>query len=72
MLTVAQVDELLAKKVRDEGYARITIQREASALRRSSDSRKGVAGAAQGWRPRSWPRGSSPMKVCRSGRPGTT
>ena len=33
-LTVAQVDELLAKKVRDEGYARITIQRRASALRR--------------------------------------
>src|SRR5262249_13282339 len=34
MLTVAQVDELLAKKVRDAGYARITVQREASALRR--------------------------------------
>ena len=34
MLTVAQVDELLAKKVRDAGYARITIQRWASALRR--------------------------------------
>jgi integrase/recombinase XerD len=33
-LTVAQVDELLAKKVRDEGYARITIQRWASTLRR--------------------------------------
>jgi integrase/recombinase XerD len=33
-LTVAQVDELLAKKVRDEGYARTTIQRWASALRR--------------------------------------
>jgi integrase/recombinase XerD len=33
-LTVAQVDELLAKKVRDDGYARITIQRWASTLRR--------------------------------------
>jgi integrase/recombinase XerD len=33
-LTVAQVDELLAKKVRDEGYARVTIQRWASTLRR--------------------------------------
>jgi Phage integrase, N-terminal SAM-like domain len=33
-LTVAQVDELLTKKVRDEGYARITIQRWASTLRR--------------------------------------
>jgi site-specific recombinase XerD len=33
-LTVAQVDELLAKKVCDEGYARSTIQRWASALRR--------------------------------------
>jgi integrase/recombinase XerD len=33
-LTVAQVDELLVKKVRDEGYARATIQRWASALRR--------------------------------------
>jgi site-specific recombinase XerD len=33
-LTVAQVDELLAQKVRDEGYARITIQRWASTLRR--------------------------------------
>ena len=33
-LTVAQVDELLAKKVHDEGYARITIQRWASTLRR--------------------------------------
>jgi site-specific recombinase XerD len=33
-LTVPQVDELLAKKVRDEGYARITIQRWASTLRR--------------------------------------
>jgi site-specific recombinase XerD len=33
-LTVVQVDELLAKKVRDEGYARITIQRWASTLRR--------------------------------------
>src|SRR5262249_39209675 len=34
MLTVAQVDELLAKMVRDAGYARTTIQRWASALRR--------------------------------------
>jgi site-specific recombinase XerD len=34
VLTVVQVDELLAKKVRDEGYARITIQRWASTLRR--------------------------------------
>jgi integrase/recombinase XerD len=33
-LTVAQVDDLLVKKVRDEGYARITIQRWASTLRR--------------------------------------
>jgi site-specific recombinase XerD len=33
-LTVAQVDELLAKKVREEGYARVTIQRWASTLRR--------------------------------------
>jgi integrase/recombinase XerD len=33
-LTVAQVDELLTKKVGDEGYARITIQRWASTLRR--------------------------------------
>jgi integrase/recombinase XerD len=33
-LTVAQVDELLTKKVRDEGFARITIQRWASTLRR--------------------------------------
>lgn len=32
-LTVAQVDELLAKKVRDGGYARSTIQRLASLLR---------------------------------------
>ena len=32
-LTVAQVDELLAKKVRDEGYARVTIQTYASTLR---------------------------------------
>jgi integrase/recombinase XerD len=34
MLTVAQVDDLLATKVRDAGYARATIQRWASALRR--------------------------------------
>ena len=33
-LTVAQVDELLVKKVGKEGYARITIQRWASTLRR--------------------------------------
>jgi integrase/recombinase XerD len=33
-LTVAQVDELLAKKVREEGYARLTIQTWASSLRR--------------------------------------
>lgn len=33
-LTVAQVDELLTKKVRNEGYARITIQSWASILRR--------------------------------------
>jgi len=33
-LTVAQVDELLIAKVRDEGYARITMQRWASTLRR--------------------------------------
>lgn len=33
-LTVAQIDELLAKQVREEGYARITIQRWASNLRR--------------------------------------
>lgn len=33
-LTVANVDELLTKKVSDEGYARITIQRWASTLRR--------------------------------------
>ena len=32
-LTVAQVDELLARKVRDEGYARVTIQTYASTLR---------------------------------------
>ena len=32
-LTVSQVDELLAKKVRDEGYARVTIQTYASTLR---------------------------------------
>jgi integrase/recombinase XerD len=34
MLTVTQVDDLLAKKVRDAGYARATIQRWASTLRR--------------------------------------
>lgn len=33
-LTVAEMDQLLANKVRDEGYARTTIQRWASALRR--------------------------------------
>jgi site-specific recombinase XerD len=33
-LTVAQVDDLFTKKVREEGYARITIQRWASTLRR--------------------------------------
>ena len=32
-LTVAQVDEVLAKKVQDEGYARVTIQTRASTLR---------------------------------------
>ena len=32
-LTVAQVDELLARKVRDDGYARVTIQTYASTLR---------------------------------------
>ena len=32
-LTVAQVDELLARKIRDEGYARATIQTYASTLR---------------------------------------
>jgi site-specific recombinase XerD len=32
-LTVAQVDELLARKIRDDGYARITIQTYASTLR---------------------------------------
>ena len=32
-LTVAQVDELLARKIRDEGYARVTIQAYASTLR---------------------------------------
>jgi site-specific recombinase XerD len=32
-LTVAQVDDLLAKKVRDEGYARVTVQTCASTLR---------------------------------------
>ena len=32
-LTVAQVDALLARKVRDEGYARVTIQTYASTLR---------------------------------------
>jgi integrase/recombinase XerD len=33
VLTVAQVDELLAKKIRDEGYARVTVQTYASTLR---------------------------------------
>ena len=33
MLTVAQVDELLAQKVRDGRYARVTIRRWASAIR---------------------------------------
>ena len=33
MLTVTQVDELLAKQVRDEGYARTTIHRWTTALR---------------------------------------
>ena len=32
-LTVAQVDELLARKVRDEGYARVSVQTYASNLR---------------------------------------
>jgi site-specific recombinase XerD len=32
-VTLAQVDELLARKVRDDGYARVTIQTYASALR---------------------------------------
>jgi site-specific recombinase XerD len=32
-VTVAQVDELLARKVRDDGYARVTIQTYASTLR---------------------------------------
>lgn len=32
-LTVAEVDELLAQKVRDEGYARVTVQTWVSALR---------------------------------------
>ena len=71
-LTVAQVDDLLTKKVRDEGYARITIQRWASVSVDFFDLRKDVAGAARGWQPRSWLRGSSRMKVCRSARPGMT
>jgi integrase/recombinase XerD len=33
VLTVAQVDELLVRKVRDEGYSRATIQTRASTLR---------------------------------------
>jgi len=33
VLTVAQVDELLIQKVRDEGYSRATIQTRASSLR---------------------------------------
>jgi len=33
-ITVAQVDDLLARKVRDGGYARITVQTWASVLRR--------------------------------------
>ena len=32
-LTVVQVDELLARKIRDEGYARVTVQTYASTLR---------------------------------------
>ena len=32
-LTIAQVDELLARKVRDEGYARVSVQTYASTLR---------------------------------------
>lgn len=32
-VTVAQVDELLARKVRDDGYARVTVQTYASTLR---------------------------------------
>ena len=32
-LTVAQVDELLARKIRDEGYARVSVQTYASTLR---------------------------------------
>lgn len=33
MVTVAQVDDLLARQVRDEGYARVTVQTYASTLR---------------------------------------
>jgi integrase/recombinase XerD len=47
-LTVAQVDELLAKKVRDEGYARITIQRWASTLRRFFRFAEGRGWCCQG------------------------
>jgi site-specific recombinase XerD len=47
-LTVPQVDELLAKKVRDEGYARITIQRWASTLRRFFRFAEGRGWCCQG------------------------
>jgi integrase len=43
-LTVAQVDELLAKMVRNQGYARTTVQRWASLLRSFFEFAEG-----QGW-----------------------
>lgn len=70
--TVAQVDYLLARQVREEGFARVTVQTYASTLRAffrfgeaSEWCRSGLTAAVM-------TRGCSPTRVFRSARPGTT
>jgi hypothetical protein len=69
-LTVAQVDELLAKKVRADSYARVTIQKWTSTPRRFFRFAEGRGGAARDWQLRSWLLGFSLMNPCRSARLG--
>ena len=69
---MVQVDDLLAKMVATLGMHGLLFERGRRPFVGSSGSRKGVAGAAQDWLPRSWLHESSPMTVYRSDRLGMT
>jgi hypothetical protein len=55
MISVADIDSLLAQKVNEHHYARVSVRRYAPSLRASSGMPKCAAGVAEALPPLLWP-----------------